>query len=171
MNINTKDMAYIGMLACITLIGTFINFRLPFVSQGGLVHLGTPIAIIGILTLGTKRGMLGGALGMTLFDIIGGWVMWAPATLVARLGLGYLFGKIAFMKKYQGNNYFINVIALICGGIWMLLIYYLFEALLYSNWLVALGSIPGNAMQLLLSAVIGIPIGMLLKKQLNLKQK
>ncbi|MDR1782009.1 MAG: ECF transporter S component [Bacilli bacterium] len=171
MNLKTRDIVYIGMLACLTLVGTFINFRLPFVSQGGLVHLGTPIAIIGVLTLGTKRGMFGGAIGMAVFDIIGGWFIWAPATFIARLGLGYLFGKIAFMKDYKGNNYLINILGLIIGGIWMLLIYYIFESIVYNNWIASLGSIPGNLMQLLLSLIIGIPIGMILKRQFKFNEK
>ncbi|MDR3215336.1 MAG: ECF transporter S component [Bacilli bacterium] len=169
MKFTIKEISYIGLMTCLVLIGTYINIMLPFASQGGLVHLGTPIAIISIIVFGKKIGTISGALGMSIFDIMGGWLLWAPATFIARLGLGYLFAKVAYLK--DANNYLINVLGLILGGAWMVLVYYIFESIVFNNWVLALGSIPGNCMQLVLSAIIGIPIGMLLKRHLKFNQE
>lgn len=167
MKFKVNEIVYIGVLSGLVLIGTFINIMLPFASQGGLVHLGTPIAVIATIIYGRKIGTASGAIGMTIFDILGGWFIWAPATFVARLGLGYLLGSVAFSNNKNGDSFVYNLIGLILGGLWMILIYYLFEAILYNNWVAALGSIPGNATQLVLAAVIGIPIGMILKRYIK----
>lgn len=167
MKFNVKDIVYVGIVSGLVLVATFINFRLPFVSQGGLVHFGTAVSIIAILVFRTKIGMLAGAIGMGVFDIIGGYLVWAPATIIARLLLGFIFGKIAFCKNSEGNSILLNIIGLIIGGFVMILTYYLYEALIFSNWIVALSSVPGDVLQLIFSMIIGIPIGLFLKKYIK----
>ena len=168
MKFKVNEIVYIGILSGLVLVGTFINVMLPFASQGGLVHFGTPIAVVATIVYGRKIGTAAGAIGMTIFDIMGGWFIWAPATFVARLGLGYILGSVAFSNNKNGDSFIYNLAGLILGGVWMLVIYYLFEAILYNNWVAALGSIPGNATQLILAAVIGIPIGMILKRYIKI---
>ena len=168
MKFTVSEIVSVGILSCLVLIGSFINIMLPFASQGGLVHFGTTAAVIAIIVFGRRIGVLAGVIGMTLFDILGGWLIWAPATALARFGLGYIMGTIAFLNKKNGNSIIYNIIGLILGGLWMILIYYVFESFLYDNWIAALGSIPGNISQLILAALVGIPCGMLLKKYLKL---
>ncbi|MDF9866516.1 putative membrane protein [Bacilli bacterium PM5-3] len=167
MKFKVSEIVSVGVLSCLVLIGSFINIMLPFASQGGLVHFGTTIAVISVVVYGRKVGTLSGAIGMSLFDILGGWLIWAPATAIARLGLGYIMGTISYAKEKNGKSYLYNLIGLICGGAWMVLVYYLFEAILYNNWIAPLGSIPGNVSQLVLAAVVGIPIGLILKKYIK----
>ena len=60
----------------------FINIRLPFAPNGGLIHLGNvPLFIFAIL-FGRKTGFAAGAFGMGLFDLISGWTAWAPFTFL-----------------------------------------------------------------------------------------
>jgi len=167
MKFKMSETVTIGVFSCLVLVGSFINIRLPFASQGGLVHLGTTAAVSATIIYGRKIGMLSGALGMTLFDIVGAWFLWAPATFIARIGLGFILGTISHFKNKNGESYAYNLIGLIGGGAWMILIYYLFESVVYNNWVTSAASIPGNVFQLILAAVIGIPIGMALKKYRN----
>ena len=167
MKFKVSEIVSIGVLSCLVLIGTFINIQLPIASQGGLVHFGTAIAVIAVIVYGRKVGMLAGAIGMTLFDILGGWFLWAPATFVARIGLGFILGTIAYLNNKNGKSFLNNFIGLVAGGLWMVFVYYVFESVLYNNWIAAIGSIPGNVSQLVLAAVVGIPCGMLLKKYIK----
>jgi Predicted membrane protein len=167
MKFKVSETVTIGIFSCLVLVGSFVNIRLPFASQGGLVHLGTTIAVIATIIYGRKIGMLSGAIGMSLFDILGGWLIWAPATFVARLGLGFVLGTIAYFNCKKGKSYIYNLLGLISGGAWMILIYYLFESIIYRNWIIAIASIPGNIFQLVLAAIVGIPIGIILKKYLR----
>ena len=37
------------------------------------------------IIFGPKKGAIAGAVGMGLFDLVSGWTLWAPFTIVARL--------------------------------------------------------------------------------------
>lgn len=167
MPLKTSDIAKIGVLAAIVFIATFINIMLPISAKGGLVHLGTPVSVIAVLVFGRRNGTLAGAIGMTMFDILGGFAIWAPITLIARLGLGYILGTFAFSKQRQGNSWLFNSIGLILGGLFMVATYYVGEALLYGNWIAPLGSVVGDVTQIILSFILGFPIAIILKRSLK----
>ena len=46
------------------------------------------------LLFGPKKGAIAGAVGMGLFDLIMGWTLWAPFTILTRGLQGYIVGKI-----------------------------------------------------------------------------
>lgn len=162
----TKEIVYIGIMSSLIIVATFINIVIPF-GQGGLVHLGTVVSVISVLVFNTKIGMWSGALGMTIFDIIGGWFIWAPATFVARIGLGYILGKFAYSHHHNANNWALNTTGLILGGLWMIAIYYFYEVIIYSNWIVPLGSIMANVAQIVLAFIIGFPISYILNRSVK----
>lgn len=165
MKFNVKELTYIGVFSALVLVGSFINFIIPFAPQGGLVHLGTTVSVIAIIVSGRKIGTLSGTIGMTVFDIIGGWLIWAPGTFIARIGLGYIMGSICYKGNREGKSLFYNLLGLILGGLWMIFIYYIYEAIIYSNFITPIASISANILQLALAGVIGIPIGMILRRQ------
>lgn len=169
MKISTSELVKIGMLSAFVFVATMINIMLPFSAKGGLVHLGTPVSVIAVLVFGRRIGTLSGAIGMTLFDVLGPFAVWAPFTLIARLGLGYILGTFAFAKNRQGNNLPYNTIGLILGGIFMIAIYYMGEAIIYGNWIAPLASIPGDTLQIILSFIIGFPISIALKRSIRIQ--
>ncbi|ENY8960997.1 ECF transporter S component [Clostridioides difficile] len=161
----TKDMVETSLLIALVFIATkFINIRLPISINGGLVHLGTAMLFISAIVFGSKKGALSGAIGMSLFDLISGWTLWAPFTFIVRGVMGYLLGKIAWVNGNNGNNFLINVIGICVSSIWMLFGYYITEVILYGNFIVPLTSIPGNLMQVLIGLIIALPISKVLKK-------
>ena len=69
----TLDLIITSMLIALVFVSTvFLNIRLPIAANGGLVHLGTAMLFISSILFGPKKGALAGAIGMGLFDIIGG---------------------------------------------------------------------------------------------------
>ena len=86
----TLDLIMTSMLVALVFLSTFfLNIKLPISVNGGLVHLGTAMLFIASILFGPKKGALAGAIGMGLFDLVGGWVLWAPITIVARGLQGY----------------------------------------------------------------------------------
>ena len=164
MKYTAKDIAYIGIFSTLVFAATLINVVIPFAPNGGLVHFGTTVGVIALLVAGPRIGILAGTIGMTMFDILGGWAIWAPATLIARYGLGYLMAKFSFGHERAGNNLSYNLIGLVIGGLWMIFIYYVYEALLYHNLITPIASISANVLQLVLAAIIGLPLSIALKK-------
>lgn len=161
----TKDMVETALLTALVFVATsFINIRLPIAASGGLVHLGTAMLVIASVVFGKEKGAIAGAVGMAIFDLSSGWALWAPFTFVIRGVMGYILGAIAYSNKKNGENFILNVFALILSGIWMIGGYYITEVILYGNWFSPIASVPGDITQIIMALIIGIPMAKILKK-------
>ncbi|SOC21955.1 uncharacterized membrane protein [Ureibacillus xyleni] len=161
----TFELIITAMLVALVFVSTvFLNIKLPITANGGLVHLGTAMLFIASILFGPKKGALAGALGMGLFDVVGGWMLWAPITIVARGLQGYIVGKIAWSNDRKGNSIALNVTATIISIPFMVAVYYIGEGILYGNWIAPLASIPGDLVQNVLGIIIAIPVCIVLKK-------
>ncbi|MGJ9458741.1 ECF transporter S component [Oceanobacillus sp. CF4.6] len=162
----TLDLILTSMLIALVFVSTvFLNIRLPIsVNGGGLVHLGTAMLFIASILFGPKKGAIAGAIGMGLFDILGGWVLWAPITIVARGLQGYIVGRIAWLNGHKGNSIALNLTATIVSIPFMIAVYYIGESILFANWITPLASIPGDLLQNVLGIMIAVPICVALKK-------
>lgn len=151
----TKQLVYAGVgIALVFICTVFINVRLPIGANGGLIHFGNvPLFIIAIL-YGRWQGAAAGGLGMALFDVIGGWLLWAPFTLVIVGGMGYLVGAIC--EKRPALTYRMLALAIACGV--KVVGYYIAEGIIYGNWITPMASVPGNLVQIGLAAAIVLPV-------------
>jgi uncharacterized membrane protein len=156
-------MVLTGMGIALVFVATlFINLRLP-IGQGGLIHLGNVPLFLFAIIYGKKIGAMAGAFGMGLFDLMGGWTPWAPATFIIVGLMGYTVGVIA-ERKDDLTGYTLAIIlacAIKVAG------YYVAEALIYGNWVQPVLSVPGNLMQIAVAAVIVLPLAKNLKKALR----
>lgn len=160
---NTTDLTVTGISIALVFVATLmINIRLP-IGQGGLIHLGNVPLFLAAIIYGKRTGALAGAVGMGLFDLMGGWTPWAPATFLIVGLMGYVVG-LAAEKKDNMVGYVVGIV-LACvikvGG------YYIAEALIYGNWVQPVLSIPGNLTQIGVAAVVVLPIAGMLKKVLH----
>lgn len=130
----------------------FINVRLPIVANGGLIHLGNVPLFIGAIIFGKKTGMIAGGIGMGLFDLLSGWTLWAPFTLVIVGLMGFVVGKITEKEEHQKFVWY--VVAIIAACAIKIAGYYIAEAIIYGNLMVPVTSIPGNLVQIGVAAVI-----------------
>ncbi|MGM9923467.1 MAG: ECF transporter S component [Bacillus sp. (in: firmicutes)] len=161
----TFDLIITGMLVALVFVSTvFMNIKLPITANGGLVHLGTAMLFIASILFGPKKGALAGAIGMGLFDIVGGWALWAPITIVARGLQGYIVGKIAWSNGRKGSSIAWNLTATIVSIPFMVAVYYIGEGILYANWVAPLASIPGDLVQNILGIIVAVPVCVMLKK-------
>ncbi|CUH97057.1 putative membrane protein [Propionispora sp. 2/2-37] len=160
----TKRLAYAALgIALVFICTSFVNLRLPIAANGGLIHLGNvPLFIIAIL-YGRWLGALAGGIGMALFDVVGGWFLWAPFTLVIVGLMGYTVGAIC--EKNRTWKAYIPALAAAClikvAG------YYGAEGIIYGNWLAPMASIPGNLVQIGVASVIVLPVVVKLRKYGN----
>lgn len=164
-NVRTFDLIVTSMLIALVFVSTILlNIKLPITANGGLVHLGTAMLFIASIVFGPKKGALAGAIGMGLFDLVSGWTLWAPFTIVARGLQGYIVGKIAWSNGRKGNSLVFNLIATIASIPVMLAVYYICERVLYGSWIIPIASIPGNIVQNVVGICVAIPVGIVLKK-------
>jgi len=161
----TKTQALVinALFIAFTLAATmFVNLRLPIMGNGGLIHLGNVPLLIAAFVFGRRTGAVAGAFGMGLFDLISGWTAWAPFTFVIVGAMGYAAGLIA--ESMPGKRALVYSLAVAIALVIKVVGYYFVEVILYSNWIQPFGSIPGNVLQIVIAAIIVIPISGRLKK-------
>lgn len=159
----TRQLAYAALaIALVFTCTAFVNVRLPIIANGGLIHLGNvPLFIIAIL-YGRWLGALAGGIGMALFDVVGGWLLWAPFTLIIVGLIGYTVGAIC-EKRQTPVAY---ALALTAACVIKVVGYYGAEGIIYGNWLAPMASVPGNLVQIGIASVVALPVASKLKKRL-----
>ena len=138
--------ALFAALACVATM----SIRIPTPGTGGYIHPGDAIVILAGIILGPVYGMLAGGIGSALSDLIGGYFVYVPITLVIK-GLVALVSGLIYQKMCRyGKNRYVADIVFVAGG------YFICEFFLYGSG--AAASIPANIIQgvggLIISAVL-----------------
>lgn len=157
----TKHLVYAALgIALVFICTVFVNVRLPIAANGGLIHLGNvPLFIIATL-YGRWLGALAGGIGMALFDVVGGWFLWAPFTLIIVGLMGYTVGAICETNR----TLMASCLALAAACIIKVVGYYGAEGIIYGNWLAPMASVPGNLVQIGVASAIVLPVMPKLRK-------
>ena len=93
-----KKVVFAGVFAALTfVVFTYMSIRIPTPPAGQVsVHLGNAFVVLGALLLGGVYGGLGGAIGLTIADLIDPvYIVEAPITFVIKFAMGLLVGLIA----------------------------------------------------------------------------
>lgn len=138
----------------------FVNIRLPIAANGGLVHLGNVPLFIGAIIFGKRVGAISGGIGMALFDLLSGWTVWAPFTLITVAAMGYAVGAIAHDRPKLRYS----VLAILAALVIKIIGYYIAEAVIYQNLIVPVASIPGNIVQVGVAGLITLAVIVPLRK-------
>lgn len=95
---NLQKIVLTGLFAALSyVVFTFLQIKIPL--PGGdatSVHLGNAVCVIGALLLGGVYGGLGGAVGMTIGDLLDPvYILYAPKTFILKFCIGLITGLIA----------------------------------------------------------------------------
>jgi len=132
-----------GATAALTIV-----VRVPIPGTGGYLNFGDIAVIFCGLFLGKKYGAVAGGVGSALADIIGGFFIFAPITLVAKGLEGFLAGVIGGSR--------IQIFLLPLAGLTMVTVYFLAEVFLPGVGLgAALSEVPFNLIQAFVGAFGG----------------
>lgn len=109
-NQTVQKIAITGLMAALSyVVFTFLQIKVPL--PGGdatSFHLGNTICVLGALLLGGVYGGLGGAIGMTIADLMDPiYIVYAPKTFILKFGIGLITGLIAHKLgklTYQRNS-------------------------------------------------------------------
>lgn len=156
-NDRLKLLVKYAIMIALTAVSTML-ISIPAPGANGYFNLGDSMVFIAAILLGPKGGFIAGGIGSALADILLGYTLWAPFTLLIKGLEGYLAGYLletAFGKKHP-------VLALVPSAIWMILGYYIVKVFLY-GWGPALLEIPICSIQ----AVVGIGVARAFSLALN----
>ena len=145
---NTKSITITALSAALIFLFTWV-VRVPGPITGGLVHMGNVPFFVASIVYGPYVGAIAGAIGMGMFDIFSGYIAWAPITVITCLIMGYVLGNVT--KRFNTKNLIIGFVLMVVIKV---LGYYFGEAIMYKSFVTPFASIPGNIVQILLSAVV-----------------
>lgn len=151
----TRDLALTAIsLVLVYVFTAVVNIRLPIAAAGGLIHLGNVPLFVAAILFGKRTGMIAGGVGMALFDLLSGWTLWAPFTLIVVGCMGYVVGAVTEQKKTFPRY----LLAMVLACLIKIAGYYIAEGFIYGNWIAPVSSIPGNLVQILVAAVVTLVI-------------
>ncbi|MCW3994743.1 MAG: ECF transporter S component [Candidatus Bathyarchaeota archaeon] len=136
---------------------------IPIPATGGYFNVGETTIYVAALVFGPLVGAFAGGVGAALSDVYLGYSFFAPGTLAIKAIEGAIVGFLNIkLKKYVHNHTLCAIIAVLVGGLSMVLGYFLYENLLAvlmpSLNIYAIGEIPLNIGQMLVGLIIAVPI-------------
>ena len=155
----------IVQLSLVAIMSAFVAVTTLFVRvpnpMGGYFNLGDVAIFVVALTFNPVIGGVAGGFGSAIADMIGFPVFVIPTLLVKGVE-GFLAGMISDKKSPLRD-----ILAVLVGGGAMILGYFLIE-LFVLQWGLggASGEVPGNMGQIIIGAVLGIPIAYVVRRRL-----
>ena len=146
----TKRLALAGQLCGATLLLTLLSIPLP--SGYGYVNLGDAGVFLCACLLPGGLGALATGVGAALADLILGWAMYAPVTLLIK-GLTALLAGLALRRAKKAGL----PLSLLCCLL-VPLGYFLYETILLTAPVAAVNVLP-NALQAAIGAALGTLVG------------
>lgn len=163
-NFKVRDLVITSLFIALVYVFTWIvKIQLPFSPNGGLIHLGNVPFFLAAIFFDKRVGMTAGALGMGLFDLTSGWILWSPMTVISALIMGYILNKMNY-KKYTLKSL---ILSFILVALVKVVVYYIGEIFILSSFVAPLASIPGNLIQIGVSSVIILVILKPMEKVFN----
>lgn len=167
-NTNLKKLILASLFAALSCVAT-LSIRIPTPGTNGYIHPGDAIVILSGVILGPIWGMFAGGIGSALSDLLGGYFIYVPVTLMIK-------GLVAFTSGilYQqiGKSQKSRFTAVILGGFADILFvtvgYFICEYFIYGTG--ALASIPANFIQGLGGLVISTFLYPVLLSVPNIRQ-
>ena len=130
-----------ALMTCLVIVSTMF-IKLPIPMTSGYVHLGDSMIFLSVLILGKKNGSIAAGVGSAMGDILGGYAMWAPWTLVIKFVMAWILGM--FVETFGKKG---EIIGMVIAGAEMTAGYYVASSMMYGSWIVTLMDIPWNVGQ------------------------
>ena len=128
---------------------------------GGYMNLGDTVVLLGAYLLGPVYGAVAGAIGPALADLLSGYAIYVPGTLVIK-ALMALAAALLYKAMAKKSWAFV-----VCGAVAeaiMVVGYCLYDALLSGSLAAGAAGIPSNLVQAAFGLVVSTLLALALKK-------
>ena len=159
---NIRLMCIAGVFTALVFV---VTAYLHIPTNNGYIHVGDGLIYLAACILPWPYAMAVGAGGALLADCLTGFAIWAPGSVVIKAITALLFSNKGKKIMSWRNRLALVPAAVICAGG-----YYLYECILYGNFVAPLSGIPASLIQSLASAIVFVAIGLTFDK-MNYKSK
>lgn len=150
-NRTTRRICLTALMAAIVYVFT-AYIHVP--SHTGYTHVGDGFLYLAASLLPAPFAAAAGAIGAGLADLLSGYGIWAPGTVIIKVLTAFCFTSRCEKLVNKRNVLGILPALLLCvGG------YYLYEALITGNFTAPALGIPGYLTQVALSSVVYLALG------------
>lgn len=148
------ELVLCALMTSLVTVATMV-IKIPIPMGGGYVHFGDAMIVLSVAVLGRNRGAAASALGSRLADVLGGFVSYAPLTLIIKFFTAFILGCFLRHGQDRGGRLY-RLAGFVLAGIEMTAGYALADMLLLSSPAAALAGMPFNAAQFAVGAVLGL---------------
>ena len=150
----TRMLVMAGLFAALGCVATMV-LQVPS-PTGGYMNLGDTVVILGAYPLGPVYGAIAGGVGPALADLLSGYGVYVPATLVIKALMGL---TAALLYRALGKKSWAPVVCGVAAEAIMVVGYWLYDGLFIVNSLAGgAAGIPSNLVQ----AAFGLVVSTLL---------
>lgn len=161
-NTTTRRICLTALFAAIIYVFT-AYIHVP--SHTGYTHVGDAFLYLAASVLPAPYAAAAGAIGAGLADLLSGYGLWAPGTVIIKALTAFCFtNKMASIVHKRNLLGILPALVLCAGG------YYLYEAVITANFVTPALGIPGYLTQVALSAIVYALLGHALDR-VGLKKK
>lgn len=134
-------------------------------TNNGYIHVGDALIYLSACILPKKYAVTVGMGGALLADCLTGFAIWAPGSVVIKA-----ITSLIFTSKGDKILNLHNYLMLLPSGAFCVGGYYLYESLIYGNFISPLSGIPASVTQSVASSILFVAIGLTADK-MNYKSK
>ena len=134
-----------GVLTALTTVATML-IRIPTPTKG-YINLGDTVVNLAAWILGPFYGAAAGGIGSALADLLSGYAVYCPATLVIKALMAVAAYYIYQAISRKTASIPARIASAIGAEIVMILGYAVFEGFLYGSFGMAIASVSGNLVQ------------------------
>ncbi len=159
MNNNRDKLRALTLAALFTALTTVATLliQIPTPTKG-YVNLGDSIVNIAAWVLGPVYGAAAAGIGSAIADIVSGYVVYAPVTLVVKAAMAAASALVIRAAGKRSGSLLPRIAAAASAEVIMVVGYALFEAVLYHSASAALLGVPANAVQGALGAAVSVAV-------------
>ncbi len=162
----TRMLVMTALFAALTAAATSaLVIPLP---SGGYLNFGDTVILLGAYLMGPLCGAAAGGIGAAMADLMAGYAMYVPGTLLVKAAMALTAGGL--YQLLRRRNFALPISGAL-GEAVMVVGYWLYDGWLLNSLTGAAANIPGNLTQALAGLVASTALALSLKKIPSVRRK
>ena len=160
-----QKLTLAGALAALTTVATLL-IQIPSPTKG-YINTGDVLVNLSAWILGPLYGGAAAGIGSALADLISGYTVYAPATLIIKAAMAVVSYFVYKRLSQNRKSFFARLAGAAAAEIIMILGYAVFAGVLYGSFSSALLSVPENIVQGVFGVSVSVPLYELLRRNVT----